>query len=65
MKYVGWTFLMWVTVAVIADHIASAPAAWLSGGTIVGLVLVVGLPLYVIGLVVMLWWDNTHHWSSR
>jgi hypothetical protein len=62
MKYIVWTLFVWVPVTAVAANISSG-ATQLGTGFIVALVLLVGLPIYVIGLVAM-WWRDMGRWSG-
>jgi len=57
MKYLVWTLLMWIPLIALA-----AGTSQLGRGAIFVLALLLGLPIYLIGLVVM-WWRDMGRWS--
>ena len=76
MKYLVWTLFVWVPVIVIAavahavDTVASCsnPNGCFVpriGDIAVILLPLVAVPLWVIGLVAVWWWNRTGHPSSR
>jgi hypothetical protein len=64
MKYLAWTLLVWLPITGLAAGIASQPTDSPQIGTafIVVLIVLVGLPIYVIGLIAM-WWRDMGRWS--
>ncbi len=66
MKYFVWTLLVWVPVFVLTGLGMSAESDCGPGGCIgfsAGFVfvalLVIAVPVYVLGLLVLRWWDRT------
>ena len=64
MKYGVWTLLLWIPVGMLAIAVASVPAGrtvfGVSGGEAAAfLLLAVGSPIYLIGVLVIWWVDRT------
>jgi len=61
MKYVVWTLLVWVPTILLAARVSDFTGGWAGAG----LALTLGLPIWVVGVVLMLWSESRGHWSSR
>ncbi len=66
MKYVAWSFLVWVPAMLLVSLAAASGSCenpngcfGPSGGDIAAAVFVVALPIYLLGLLVMWWLDRT------
>ncbi len=71
LKYVVWTFLVWVPVVILASiGLASGncPDGCIGpdgGDLAVILVFFIGLPVYLVGLVVLALWDTSERPPQR
>ncbi len=71
MKYFVWALMVWVPVSVLAIAMnvgSDCPTYGCFGPSseyvAIVLILVFGLPIYLIGLLVLWWWDRMGRWSK-